>query len=146
MDRARVFAVAVSVALVGATLLPLRRNPYDDGFPLSTYPMFASKRPIVGSFTYALGETKDGKRRTLSPSLIAGTGEILQALQVVDRALRNGSLPELCKSIASRVRDDDEYTDVVAIRIVSGTHDALKYLADHVVGRESERTRCEVQR
>ncbi|NVB84097.1 MAG: hypothetical protein HOV81_37325 [Kofleriaceae bacterium] len=146
MDRARLYAVAVSVALVAATLLPLRRDPYDDGFPMSTYPMFASKRATVQTYTYALGVTKDGKRRTLSPSIIGGTGEILQALQVVDRALRSGSLPALCKSIASRVREHDNFADVVAIRIVTGTHNSLTYLAGHVIGPEQERVRCEVQR
>lgn len=145
MERARGFAVLVSVVLVGATLSPLRRAPYDDGFPLSTYPMFASKRPTVQTFNYALGVTKDGKRRTLSPSVI-GTNEVLQALRVIERATRSGSLPELCKSIAARVRDDDELSDVVAIRFVTGTHDAVQYLAHDVVGREYERYRCEVKR
>lgn len=146
MDRARLYAVAVSVALVGATLLPLRREPYDDGFPLSTYPMFASKRATVQTYTYALGVTNDGKRRTLSPSIIGGTGEVLQALQVVERAQRGGSLPELCRSIALRVREHAAFTDVVAIRIVTGTHDSLTYLASDVIGPERERVRCEVQR
>ena len=67
MDRARVVAVLVSTALVAATLEPLFATPIDDGFPLSTYPMFATKRPTVQTFHYALGVTRDGKRRTLSP-------------------------------------------------------------------------------
>ena len=65
MDRARVAAGVVSLALIAATLEPLVREPYDDGFPLSTYPMFATKRPTVQTFHYALGLTRDGKRRTL---------------------------------------------------------------------------------
>lgn len=147
MDRARVAAVLVSVALVGATLSPLlRSNPYDDGFPLSTYPMFASKRPTMQTFHYALGITKEGQRRTLSPAIIGGTGEILQAMRVVERAVGRGAVGELCTAIAARVRGDAEFSDVVAIRIVTGTNDAVQYLAHDVVGREYERRRCEVKR
>ncbi len=148
MDRARALAVVVSVVLVGATLSPLRRDPYDDGFPLSTYPMFASKRPTVQTFHYALGVTADGKRRTLAPAVVGGTGEILQALRVISAATNAGrpALRELCTAIAARVAGDSEFADIVAIRLVTGTHDAVQYLAHDVVGTEYERVRCEVSR
>ena len=143
MERTR--AVVVSLALVGATLWPLVREPYDDGFPLSTYPMFASKRPTKQTYTYALGETRDGQRRTLAP-IVVGTGEVLQALRVIERAAARGELAGLCTTIAKNVVEYDEFADVVAIRIVTGTHDAVDYLARDIVGREVQRTRCEVKR
>lgn len=145
MDRARVVAALVSTALVAATLEPLLRAPTDDGFPLSTYPMFATKRPTVQTFNYALGVTRDGKRRTLSPKMI-GSGEILQALTIISSAVGRGETKQLCETIAARVATTDEFSDVVAIRIVTGTHDAVDYLARGVIGRESERVRCEVKR
>jgi putative ABC transport system permease protein len=43
----RVYAAVVSIVLLGATLSPLVRDPGDDGFPLSTYPMFATPRPTL---------------------------------------------------------------------------------------------------
>lgn len=145
MDRARVVAALVSTALVAATLEPLIREPFDDGFPLSTYPMFATRRPTVQTFHYALGVTRDGKRRTLSPRMI-GSGEILQALQVIASAVGRGETKPLCEAIAARVAGEDEFADVVAIRIVTGTHDAVEYLSHDIVGREYERMRCEVKR
>jgi hypothetical protein len=145
MDRARVVAALVSTALVAAVLEPLVRAPSDDGFPLSTYPMFATKRPTVQTFHYALGVTRDGKRRTLSPRMI-GTGEILQALTIIGRAIGRGEAKPLCETIAARVAGEDEFADIVAIRIVTGTHDAVEYLSRGVVGREVERVRCEVKR
>jgi hypothetical protein len=143
----RAYAAAVSLALIGATLWPLLLEPRDDGFPLSTYPMFASKRPTLQTYRYALGETASGGRRTLKPSLV-GTGEVLQAIRVIDRAVSGGraQVQTLCEAIAARVADHDDFRDVVAIRIVTGTHDAVEYLARDVIGRETEMQRCEVKR
>ncbi|HEY5951254.1 MAG TPA: hypothetical protein VIV40_37435 [Kofleriaceae bacterium] len=143
----RAYAAAVSLALIGVVLWPLLRDPVDDGFPLSTYPMFATKRPTQQTFRYALGETAVGERRTLSPGLV-GTGEVLQAIQVIDRAVVSGQgeIAKLCTVIAARVAADDDYRDVVAIRIVTGTHDAVEYLARDVVGRETQLERCTVTR
>lgn len=145
MERARIAAVVVSLALIGATLEPLARDPNDDSFPLSTYPMFATKRPTLQTLHYALGETRDGKRRTLSPAMI-GSGEILQALKTVEHAVGKGrgELAALCTQIARRVAADADFADVVAIRIVTGTHDAIEYLARDQVGREIELSRCTV--
>jgi len=138
-------AALVSVVLLGVTLSPLVREPTDDGFPLSTYPMFAIRRETTQTFTYALGETAGGQRRTLSPAAL-GTGEILQALKVVERAVGAGELRPLCEAIAARVARDNEFADIVAIRIVTGTHDAVEYLARGQVGKELERLRCAVRR
>jgi hypothetical protein len=143
----RVAAAALSLALIGATLWPLVRRPTDDGFPLSTYPMFASHRPTIQTLHYALGETASKQRRTLEPALL-GTGEILQAWRVIERAVMAGDaeLHRVCDAIARRVAADDEFADVAWIRIVTGTHDAVEYLARDHIGVESERVRCAVPR
>lgn len=143
----RVFAAVVSIVLIGATLSPLLREPYDDGFPLSTYPMFASKRPTALTFHYALGEGRAGERVTLTPGLV-GTGEVLQAMRVLDRAVSGGrgEMAKLCDAIARRVATDSELASVANIRIVTGTQDALDYLVHDKVGRETERLRCAVPR
>jgi hypothetical protein len=143
----RIAAAAISLALVAATLWPVVLDPRDDGFPLSTYPMFASRRATKQTYRYALGETAGGERRTLTPMLI-GTGEVLQAIRVIDRAVADGrgEIAKLCEAVAARVADDDERADIVAVRIVVGTHDAVEYLARDRVGRETELHRCEVKR
>lgn len=144
--NARVLAAAASIAMIGVVLSPVLRDPYDDGFPLSTYPMFASKRPRVLTFHYALGETATaGERVTLTPALV-GTGEVLQAMRVIDRAVSRGRLEmtKLCDDIARRVAADGELARVTSIRIVTGTHDAIDYLSQGKIGRELERQRCAV--
>lgn len=142
----RIFAAVASLLLVVVVLSPVvRSNPYDDGFPLSTYPMFASVRPTEHKMAYPLGVTATGERRTLSPKLV-GSGEILQAYRIVERAASSKAASQtLCRGIAERVKASGE-TELVAIRIVSGTHDALAVLLDDKLGPEREITRCEVKR
>ncbi len=79
----RALAIVTSLALVGAALSPLVRDPADDGFPLSTYPMFAWSRPTELTASYALGVTPGGGRRYLSPALV-GSGEVLQARAIIE--------------------------------------------------------------
>lgn len=138
-------AAVVSIAMIVAVASPVIREPWDDGFPLSPYAMFATPRPTRLTMDYALGATATGERRYLTPRLV-GSAEVLQALKVISRARATRSLPALCTAIAARVAADADHADVVAIRIVSGTHDAVDFLVRGVIGRETERTRCEVRR
>lgn len=134
-------AAVLSLALIGAAASPVLRAPRDDGFPLSTYPMFATTLTL----DYPLGVTTTGGRRYLHPRLV-GSSEILQAVAVIARARQAGELPALCARIARRVAAHDAYADVVAIRIVTGSHDAVAFLVGDRLGREVERARCEVAR
>lgn len=96
---------------------------------------------------YAVGLGAGGERLLLAPSVV-GTGEVLQAMRVIDRSVTSGPLEiaKLCDRIAKNVAADDEFRDVVNVRIVTGTHDAVEYLARDVVGRERERRTCKVPR
>ena len=143
----RVAAATVSIALIAATLSPLLRAPTDDGFPLSTYPMFAWKRPTKLSMSYPIGETATGERRYLVPRTI-GSGEVLQARAIVERAVAKGGpeLAQLCQKIAANVSRAPRFADVVRIRMMSGTHESIDYLVEGKLGVEIERTRCEVRR
>ena len=60
MRTNRLAATIVSVVLVLAVLEPLRREPWDDSFPLSPYAMFAFKRPTKLTMDYAYGVTPSG--------------------------------------------------------------------------------------
>jgi hypothetical protein len=139
-----VIAAVASCLLVGLTLSPLARDPADDGFPLSTYPMFARSRPRTLTMSYALGVTKSGERRTLRPRLV-GSAEVLQAYMIVGQAVRENRAPALCRQIAERIRVSGD-DDIVTVRIVTGTHDAIDVLVDDKLGREQERARCPVVR
>ena len=147
MDRAHIAAGCASIALIAATLSPVLREPTDDGFPLSTYPMFARRRLTTLTMSYPLGEGAGGERIVLAPGLV-GTGEVLQAMRVIERAVSGGkpAMDKLCARIAGRVASESEYAGVTAVRIVTGTHDAVDYLSRDRVGRELERTRCTVVR
>ena len=132
----------VSIVLVAATLSALLRDPLDDGFPLSTYPMFASKRSTKLGVGYALGVRGDGTSYPLSSEAV-GTGEVLQAAAVYDAAIGRGreSLAPLCTAIAANVPDD-----VVMVRIVEGIHDAVDLLVRDQRGPEHTRWQCRVKR
>jgi len=145
--QSRAFAAVISCVLVGATLSPLLRAPANDGFPLSTYPMFAFERPTKLTMSYALGVTATGERRYLSPSIV-GSGEVLQARAIVEHAVSRGrsELMALCRRIAESVHPLDGYADVVTIRIVTGTHEAVEFLVRDRVGREVEKATCAVRR
>ena len=138
----------MSVVLVGATLAPLVRDPNrGDSFPLSTYPMFASRRPVVTTLDFAYGVTAAGERRTLSPRML-GTREVLQAAAILDRAVDGGpkALVPLCEAIAMRVAAAPQFADIATIRIVEGTYDAVEYLVRAAPGIEHDRWRCRVVR
>jgi hypothetical protein len=143
----RVAAAVVSIALIGATLSPLVRNPVDDSYPLSTYPMFAWKRPTKLTMSYAIGETAAGERRYLVPRVL-GSGEVLQARAIVERAVRQGGkeLATFCQRVAANVAQLDRFDDVARVRVLSGTHDSIEFLIDHKLGTELERAKCEVKR
>lgn len=143
MNRAT--AAVLSIVMIGATASPVLRKPWDDGFPLSPYAMFAFARPTKLTMDYPLGITRTGERRYLRPWIV-GSGEILQAMRVVSQARSAKQLPALCETIAARVATHDDYTDVVTIRIVTGTHDAIDFLVRDVVGPEIQRASCEVKR
>src|SRR5882724_965003 len=109
-------AAFVSIGLVGAVLEPLVRSPYDDGFPLSTFPMFASPLSRTVKLSFAQGVTADGQRRALSPADL-GTGEVLQASSRIEGAVAAGPRASLalCLAIVARVAGDAGLLDVVAI-------------------------------
>ena len=145
MDKAARPAIAVAVIALGATLSPLLRDPADakeDGFPLSTYPMFAEKRDRKLRLAYPLGVTTAGERRTLRP-IVVGTHEPIQAMVIINHAINRGEHEELCKRIAERVSDDPE---LAFVRIVVGTHDAVDLVLDGTLGKETEFARCPVPR
>lgn len=136
----RPYPVVVCALVMGAVLSPLLREPTDDGFPLSTYPMFAIRRPTTLTITYAVTEP----RHSIPPAIV-GSAEPLQAMAILEHAVRTKETARaLCERIAEKVAG--EYADATAVRIVTGTHDAVDYLVRGVQGPEQERVRCEVKR
>jgi hypothetical protein len=103
-EMERVYAAVVSLVLLSAVLYPVLRDPEDDSFPLSTYPMFARNRTRVARVNAALALGQDGTEIAVSPLLI-GSPEAMQAIRILNRSLKAGdsSAEALCRAIAARV-------------------------------------------
>ena len=144
MNR-RVLAALFSIAVLAIVAWPVLGSPRDDSFPLSTYPMFATFRPTKLTVGYPLGVTKNGERRYLNPAML-GSGEILQALNIFARARNRGELSALCKTVAERVTERSRFDDVVEIRMMQGTHEAVEFLVRDKLGTERELAKCPVLR
>lgn len=130
--------------LVAVFVYPVVRRPPVDSFPLSNYPMFASRGADVSSFPTVVGIGADGDDIDLTPELIAGTDQVIHAAETIRYAIRNDDTASLCGEIAARVAESRR--DVRAIEVVVVRYDAIAWF-------EGERepvdrqvfSRCEVQ-
>ncbi len=99
----RGWGILVSVVCLGAVIAPAVIPGAPDSFPLSTYPMFSSRRPAKSWIATAIARRADGTRVALETSDIASS-EPMQAVATLRRALAVPSrAAELCRTIASRV-------------------------------------------
>ena len=128
MERAR--AYLLSVVLLGAVGWPAFRAPWEDGFPLSTYPMFAQRRGRVHEVVSARAVAADGGAELVPPSLIANA-ETMQAIRTLSRAIRAGEheAERLCERIAGRLAADEAWRRSVRVELVTERVDAIDYLA-----------------
>jgi hypothetical protein len=131
LARLRLHAYATSALLLGATLYPAFLPPREDGFPLSTYPMFATAKPERVAVMSALALGDEGFERALAPDYIANA-EAMQALQTLKKSVAAGrrSARGLCDRIAQRVaeRAEPELSGARHVAIVTQEHEAIAYL------------------
>lgn len=109
----------VTIAFAGLLLSPLFGSA--DGFPLSTYPMYAAPRPAEATFIVARGVSVSADTVALSTSEIAGTRDPLIAEAYLRDAVAGGAerVERACASIASRASGQL----VVQVEIRSQRHD-----------------------
>lgn len=149
-DRRQVVGAAVvAVGLLGLTLWPLTRHPRADGFPFSTYPMFATTRPRLQAVHHAVVRPKAGDGVAARPALL-GTDEVMQAAALVRKAVAAGPVAaeQLCAHVARRVAASDDPADAPAaeVEIRTDTFDAVAYFAGDRRPRASQvHARCRVQ-
>jgi len=148
MDR--LHAYVLSAVVLAAVASPPFRDPPEDSFPLSDYPMFSKARPAATIvLTNVVGLRRDGSQVVLSPQVSVGNDEVLQAMATIRNAVRAGRtrLAAFCEEAAERVADRQSLADVIEVRIATRRFDAIAYFRD---GPEPERTvvhhRCEVRR
>jgi len=128
MERVR--AYALSVVLLGAVGWPAFREPSNDGFPLSTYPMFAQRRGRVHEVVSARAVAADGSA-VLVPAALIANAETMQAIRTLSRAIRAGEheSQQLCERIAGRLASDEQRRRSVRVELVTERVDAIEYLA-----------------
>ena len=147
----RIYAYALSAAIVVAVLWPITRHPDDDSFPLSTYPMFSRGRPSSEMIlAQALAVRDDGTRRPVPPHLVFNS-EVLQSMTAIERAIYAGpgATDELCRAIAARAATSDEEAvrGASQIELVSSRFDSLAYFEGHTEPASRHvYGRCDVRR
>lgn len=90
--------------------------------------MFLQVRPDVTSIDVALGLDANGDERRLSPSLVGGSNEVIQAVAALADAIGQGQEEELCEAIAGRVAAGGK--DIEIVLIVSETYEIVDALAN----------------
>jgi hypothetical protein len=133
--RVKCAFAAVIVLLVAA---PVARPPVDDSFPLSTYPMFSWSRPQETTVSSAAGYDAAGGRLRLSPMVVGGTREVIQAAGTVAQAINTGAAAALCREVLAGAPGQ-----VVAVEIVTEIYDVIAYFeGDEDPRRRTVHARC----
>jgi hypothetical protein len=137
--------VVVTAAVLGAVWWPARPGGLD-GFPLSSYPMFGYARAPFSVVDTVLGVGADGRRRPLTPEILAGVSQPKLALVRVIEAIKQRRADALCREVAHRVAALPPGERPVALEVVTDTWDTLQALEP---GAEPRRRvvheRCEVR-
>ena len=94
-----------------------------DGFPISSYPMFARRSGSVVRLATAVGVDAHGATHRLGPQAVGGGDEVVLAAEQARRAVEEGpsSTAAFCEEVAARVDD----ADVVEVVVRTEVRDAL---------------------
>jgi hypothetical protein len=142
-DRAALHYAMIGLAAAAVVSPALSARP-KDGYPLSTYPMFAENKSRETKQTQAVALGPFGER-VLGPSHL-GTDEVMQAKATIDRAVRAGkqALGELCTRVATRAAADASLAGLERVEVRAVTFDAVDYFRAERPAPTSSRvlTRC----
>lgn len=126
---ARLLVVLWSAGLLVALLWPIMRDPPQDGFPLSNYPMFShAKEHENARIVHVVGYSREGRHRPVPPDLL-GSEEIMQAYQTVQVAIGRGHSRDLCRRTAARVAADSDHADIERLEVRTDFYNAVDYFA-----------------
>ena len=112
-----------AVVLVAVLLWPALDPTPADGFPVSTYPMFARRSGPVVRLATAVGLDADGAVHRLDPHAIGGGDEVVLAAEQVAGPWPRGaaSMAAFCDEVADRVDD----AGIVAVEVRTEVRDAV---------------------
>lgn len=148
--RAKRRAAAVSVAAVLAVLFPAHQNWVDlprDGYPLSYYPMFSSRRGETTSASYIVAFDAKGDRWLLTYGHVA-PGGLNQARKILRRMINDQRSDELCRKVAGSVAAQGaKLESVKEVGVATGTFRFDDYFEGKVEPtREEIHAMCPVER
>lgn len=125
MSRAIAFTWGLGLVLVVAS--PMVRDPLADGFPLSTFPMFAE--PLTQPAFYSAEGVRPDRSRVMIPPEMIANGAAMQAVQTLQGAHAQGSkaLRQLCERVAKQAPQNPKLLEVQRIEIVSARYDPIAY-------------------
>ncbi len=128
--RSRLLPLAASLGLVGVVLSPLGWPRERDDYPLSTYPMFTTRREREVIVRHVLALDEAGVTKPLGPDLV-GNGAVIHAAATVRRAIEGGAAEALCGLVAARLSASDppEAARTHAILVATSTFDLETYFA-----------------
>lgn len=119
--------VAGLVVLGGVVAWPAVQSDPSDGFPISSYPMFARDRGRVAELATVVGLTAGGEERRLGPQAIGGGDEVMLAASAARRAVLAGpdEARRFCREVAGRVAGGDGPDDVRRLEVRTERRDAV---------------------
>lgn len=122
--------MVAAVAVPGVRMLASSDAP--DGFPLSTYPMFARDPGRVVEVATVIAISPGGDIQRLSPETIAGTDQVIQAGVTVHQGIDRGpaAAAALCRDVAARIAAP------ATVAVVEEEHDAVAWSAGEREPRE----------
>jgi hypothetical protein len=145
----RLHAYGLSLLLIGTLAYPGFVPPDEDGFPLSTYPMFSQHRPRVNEVVSAVA-VGPGLELPLPPAYVANS-EAMQAMVTLKKTLRAGKRASqaLCKRAAARLAADAdaEFARAERVELVTARLDSIDFLGGRATpqGRRVH-ARCPIER
>ena len=147
MNPTRWFGLVVTVVTAAAVAWPLSRHPVaGDSFPLSTYPMFASRRKDARLYLeYVVATGPDVPRRHVPPELVASP-EVMQAIVSVHAAVARGDAAGLCRRVAGRLAARRDYRRFDQVAVIAGDHRAIAYFVRGDRGTERTLATCPIVR
>lgn len=121
--------IRASITLVVAVLLVAPVLLDRDGFPLSTYPMYARTRGDVVAFVTAYGVDESGQRHELSLAAIGESDDPLIVAGELRASIRAGSADRRCAEIAARVNASRTSTQLRSVEVVTERYDVVDRVA-----------------
>lgn len=134
----RLIAATWGLGVVLAAALPLLRNPLNDGFPLSTFPMFAE--PLERPTFYSAEGVLPDRSRVMVPAELIANGAAMQSVWTLQSAHAQGKqvLRQLCERIAKQVPQHSKLREVQRVELVAARYDPIAYFVSGPAPLERE--------